>query len=128
MHNLLQLYLGSPMLQVNESLPLDVEFLTITRGIEIFLGTMSFSCICDSFLSSNFPEIELYILCFLQAPCIIFIDEIDAIGSTRKQWEGHTKKTLHQLLVEMDGFEQNEVKITTLLYLVQYKNADDNTS
>ncbi|WRX19080.1 Peptidase M41 - like 3 [Theobroma cacao] len=31
-----------------------------------------------------------------------------AVGSTRKQWEGHTKKTLHQLLVEMDGFEQNE--------------------
>jgi ATP-dependent metalloprotease len=30
------------------------------------------------------------------------------VGSTRKQWEGHTKKTLHQLLVEMDGFEQNE--------------------
>ncbi|KAG0447567.1 hypothetical protein HPP92_028279 [Vanilla planifolia] len=43
-----------------------------------------------------------------KAPCIIFIDEIDAIGSTRKQWEGHTKKTLHQLLVEMDGFEQND--------------------
>ncbi|KAJ1378639.1 P-loop containing nucleoside triphosphate hydrolase, partial [Sesbania bispinosa] len=43
-----------------------------------------------------------------RAPCIIFIDEIDAVGSTRKQWEGHTKKTLHQLLVEMDGFEQNE--------------------
>ncbi|KAK4743600.1 hypothetical protein SAY87_009912 [Trapa incisa] len=43
-----------------------------------------------------------------KAPCIIFIDEIDAVGSTRKQWEGHTKKTLHQLLVEMDGFEQNE--------------------
>ncbi|KAJ8486695.1 hypothetical protein OPV22_019180 [Ensete ventricosum] len=43
-----------------------------------------------------------------RAPCIIFIDEIDAVGSTRKQWEGHAKKTLHQLLVEMDGFEQNE--------------------
>ncbi|KAL0403219.1 UNVERIFIED_CONTAM: ATP-dependent zinc metalloprotease FTSH 11, chloroplastic/mitochondrial [Sesamum radiatum] len=43
-----------------------------------------------------------------KAPCIIFIDEIDAIGSTRSQWEGHTKKTLHQLLMEMDGFEQNE--------------------
>ncbi|KAL5222371.1 hypothetical protein ABZP36_027084 [Zizania latifolia] len=43
-----------------------------------------------------------------KAPCIVFIDEIDAVGSTRKQWEGHTKKTLHQLLVEMDGFEQNE--------------------
>ncbi|KAG6495531.1 hypothetical protein ZIOFF_043357 [Zingiber officinale] len=45
---------------------------------------------------------------YRMAPCIIFIDEIDAVGSTRKQWEGHTKKTLHQLLVEMDGFEQNE--------------------
>ncbi|CAL9085637.1 unnamed protein product [Musa textilis] len=43
-----------------------------------------------------------------KAPCIIFLDEIDAVGSTRKQWEGHAKKTLHQLLVEMDGFEQNE--------------------
>jgi ATP-dependent 26S proteasome regulatory subunit len=51
----------------------------------------------------------------LQAPCIIFIDEIDAVGSTRKQWEGHTKKTLHQLLVEMDGFEQNEVPIDRLV-------------
>jgi len=27
-----------------------------------------------------------------KAPCIVFIDEIDAVGSTRKQWEGHTKK------------------------------------
>lgn len=43
-----------------------------------------------------------------KAPCIIFIDEIGAIGSTRKQWEGDTKKMLRQLLVEMDGFEQNE--------------------
>ncbi|AQK96686.1 ATP-dependent zinc metalloprotease FTSH 9, chloroplastic/mitochondrial [Zea mays] len=46
-----------------------------------------------------------------KAPCIVFIDEIDAVGSTRKQWEGHTKKTLHQLLVEMDGFEQNEAML-----------------
>ncbi|XVF53435.1 hypothetical protein PTKIN_Ptkin05aG0099300 [Pterospermum kingtungense] len=43
-----------------------------------------------------------------KAPCIFFIDEIDAVGSTRKQWEGHTKKRLHQLLVKMDGFEQNK--------------------
>ena len=54
----------------------------------------------------------------MQAPCIIFIDEIDAVGSTRKQWEGHTKKTLHQLLVEMDGFEQNEVCTTTSILTV----------
>ncbi|XP_024534572.1 ATP-dependent zinc metalloprotease FTSH 11, chloroplastic/mitochondrial [Selaginella moellendorffii] len=43
-----------------------------------------------------------------KAPCIVFIDEIDAVGSSRKNWEGHTKKTLNQLLVEMDGFEANE--------------------
>ncbi|CAI5479856.1 unnamed protein product [Closterium sp. Yama58-4] len=43
-----------------------------------------------------------------KAPCIVFIDEIDAVGGSRKQWEGHSKKTLNQLLVEMDGFEPNE--------------------
>ena len=43
-----------------------------------------------------------------KAPCIVFIDEIDAIGGDRKQWENHTRKTLNQLLTEMDGFEVNE--------------------
>ncbi|KIY93083.1 cell division protease FtsH [Monoraphidium neglectum] len=43
-----------------------------------------------------------------KAPCIVFIDEIDAIGGNRKHWENHTRKTLNQLLVEMDGFEANE--------------------
>lgn len=43
-----------------------------------------------------------------KAPCIVFIDEIDAIGGSRKQWENHTRKTLNQLLTEMDGFEANE--------------------
>ncbi|CAD7694727.1 unnamed protein product [Ostreobium quekettii] len=42
------------------------------------------------------------------APCIVFIDEIDAIGSSRKHWENQTRKTLNQLLTEMDGFEVNE--------------------
>ena len=40
-------------------------------------------------------------------PCIVFIDEIDSIGSSRKIFEQHSKKTLNQILTEMDGFEEN---------------------
>ncbi|MDG4866686.1 ATP-dependent zinc metalloprotease FtsH [Guyparkeria sp. 1SP6A2] len=47
-----------------------------------------------------------------QAPCIIFIDEIDAVGRTRGSGMGgghdEREQTLNQLLVEMDGFEGNE--------------------
>jgi cell division protease FtsH len=46
------------------------------------------------------------------APCIIFIDEIDAVGRHRGAGMGgghdEREQTLNQLLVEMDGFESNE--------------------
>lgn len=41
-------------------------------------------------------------------PCIVFIDELDAIGGSRRSWDAHGRKTLNQMLVEMDGFESSE--------------------
>ena len=46
-----------------------------------------------------------------QAPCIVFIDEIDAIGKTRDSALGgndEREQTLNQLLAEMDGFDTNK--------------------
>ena len=48
------------------------------------------------------------------SPCIVFIDEIDAIGSRRTSSSGaesENNQTLNQLLVEMDGFESDKTVI-----------------
>lgn len=55
---------------------------------------------------------DLFVQGKKNAPCIIFIDEIDAIGRHRGAGLGgghdEREQTLNQLLVEMDGFESNE--------------------
>ena len=54
---------------------------------------------------------DLFLQAKSQAPCIIFIDELDAIGRQRGVHVGSVnderEQTLNQLLVEMDGFEAN---------------------
>ena len=55
---------------------------------------------------------DLFSQAAAQAPCIIFIDELDAIGKARGMnvMGGHDEReqTLNQLLVEMDGFDTNK--------------------
>ncbi|MDQ7032408.1 MAG: ATP-dependent zinc metalloprotease FtsH [Desulfonauticus sp.] len=55
---------------------------------------------------------DLFIQAKRHAPCLIFIDEIDAVGRQRGAGLGgghdEREQTLNQLLVEMDGFEVNE--------------------
>lgn len=57
------------------------------------------------------------------APCIVFIDEIDALGKSRNNDHGgndEREQTLNQLLVEMDGFERD-----TLVVLIGATNRPD---
>lgn len=79
-----------------------VPFFTISGSdfVEMFVGVGA-SRVRDLFEQSK-----------KQAPCIIFIDEIDAVGRHRGAGVGgghdEREQTLNQLLVEMDGFEANE--------------------
>ncbi len=79
-----------------------VPFFTISGSdfVEMFVGVGA-SRVRDLFEQSK-----------KRAPCIIFIDEIDAVGRHRGAGLGgghdEREQTLNQLLVEMDGFEGNE--------------------
>ena len=80
----------------------NVPFFTISGSdfVELFVGVGA-SRVRDMFEQGK-----------KNAPCIIFIDEIDAVGRHRGAGLGggndEREQTLNQLLVEMDGFESNE--------------------
>ncbi|MFD0917352.1 ATP-dependent zinc metalloprotease FtsH [Pseudahrensia aquimaris] len=80
----------------------EVPFFTISGSdfVEMFVGVGA-SRVRDMFEQAK-----------KNAPCIIFIDEIDAVGRHRGAGLGggndEREQTLNQLLVEMDGFETNE--------------------
>ncbi len=80
----------------------DVPFFSISGSdfVEMFVGVGA-SRVRDLFTQAK-----------KNAPCIIFIDEIDAVGRHRGAGLGgghdEREQTLNQLLVEMDGFESNE--------------------
>ncbi len=80
----------------------DVPFFTISGSdfVEMFVGVGA-SRVRDLFTQGK-----------KHAPCIIFIDEIDAVGRHRGAGLGgghdEREQTLNQLLVEMDGFESND--------------------
>lgn len=59
---------------------------------------------------------ELFYLARRSAPCIIFIDEFDALAAKRGQENNHKEsdKTLNQLLCEMDGFTPNDKPIIVI--------------
>jgi len=79
-----------------------VPFFSISGSdfVELYVG-MGASRVRDTFEQAK-----------KNAPCIIFIDEIDAVGRQRGAGLGgghdEREQTLNQLLVEMDGFEENE--------------------
>ena len=79
-----------------------VPFFTISGSdfVEMFVGVGA-SRVRDMFEQAK-----------KNAPCIVFIDEIDAVGRNRGAGYGggndEREQTLNQLLVEMDGFEANE--------------------
>ena len=80
-------------------------------GVPFF--SMSGSDFVEMFVGVGASRVrDLFVQGKKNAPCIIFVDEIDAVGRHRGAGIGgghdEREQTLNQLLVEMDGFESNE--------------------
>lgn len=92
----------------------NVPFFTISGSefVEMFVGVGA-SRVRDLFTKAK-----------KNAPCIVFIDEIDAVGRRRGSGMGgghdEREQTLNQILVEMDGFEQD----TNVIILAATNRAD----
>lgn len=86
----------------------NVPFITVSGSqfVEMFVGVGA-SRVRDMFATAR-----------KNAPCILFIDEIDAVGRKRsgKSFGGHSEQesTLNQLLVEMDGFNSQSAAVVIL--------------
>ena len=78
----------------------DVSFISATGSqfVEMYVGVGA------SRVREIFEEAES------KKPCIIFIDEIDAIGQQRAEYGGNSERdqTLNQLLTNMDGFDESD--------------------
>lgn len=96
---------GKTMLAKAVSGEAGVPFFSISGSefVEMFVGVGA-SRVRDMFANAR-----------KHAPCIIFIDEIDAVGRQRGSGHGggndEREQTLNQLLVEMDGFDDSETTI-----------------
>jgi cell division protease FtsH len=88
----------------------DVPFFSISGSdfVEMFVGVGA-SRVRDMFAQAK-----------KNSPCLLFIDEIDAVGRHRGAGLGggndEREQTLNQLLVEMDGFDENENVIFSLVF------------
>jgi len=73
----------------------------------------------NNFLSFIMQQVRnLFKLARSKAPCILFIDEIDAVGSSRTSQHKEYSNTVNELLVQMDGL----AKTDDLVFLLAASN------
>jgi cell division protease FtsH len=97
--------------------PLGTGKTLLARAVEGEAGVPFFSASGTDFVGVEARRVrDLFEQAKKNAPCIILIDEIDAIGRTRSGASAFAsnderEQTLERLLVEIDGFEPNQVVV-----------------